>query len=247
MAKQTSLLTFTGKLGDIIGYCRNDHYFFRSMPQAVRQTAATRRAARRFGEASRKGRLIRNAFSAALDVPCDGGHVNRLNKALIAAGSNHPGYMAGFRFNRHAATSLFFAITPGISRNGTLHIPAQQLPQLKGINALEVKVIAARIDFAQRRITGTDAAVIYIDLRQLFEGAALRVEAPGEGTFVVTLQVRGFRDGEASGQRKYLAADIIAVVEQQPRRLCDKPAYWQNARAVSPVHVPGIPIIVQRE
>jgi hypothetical protein len=103
MATQTSLLTFTGKLGNVIGYRRNGRYFLRSMPQTVRQTTAT------------------------------------------------------------------------------------------------------RIDFAQRRVTGTDAAVIYIDPRQFFEGAALPVNVPGKGTLVITLQVRGFRDGAVLGERKYLA------------------------------------------
>ena len=244
MAKQTSLLTFTGRLGDIIGYCRNDRYFLRSMPQTVRQTAATRRAARRFGDASRKGRLIRSAFSAALDVPCDGGHVNRLNKALIAAGSRD---IAGFHFNHRATADIFFAVMPAVFKNGTVRIAAQQLPQFKGIHALEVKVIAARIDFAKGRVTGTDAALIYIDPRQPFEGASLHVDIPGNGILVVTLQVRGFRDGVVSGERKYLAADIIAAVDQQKPPCYHKPAYPQNAGVASPVRMPAIDAIIQRE
>ena len=244
MAKQTSLLTFTGKLGDLIGYHRNGHYFIRSMPQSVRQTTATRRAARRFGEASKTGRLVRHAFSASLDVPCDGGHVNRLNKMLIAAGKDN---LAGFRFNRHASTGFFFAVTPTVSKNGTLHIAAQQLPLLKGIHALELKVIAARIDFAQRRVTGTDAAVIYIDPRKVFEGAALPVNVPGNGTLVITLQVRGFRDGAVLGECKYLAADIIAAVEQQAPQRYRKLAYPPDARVAGRVTMPGSCTIIQRE
>ena len=247
MAKQTSLLTFTGRLGDLIGYRRKDGYFIRSMPQAVRQTTATRRAARRFGEASKQGRLIRSAFSSGLDVPRDGGHVNRLNKMLIAAGKNNPAGIRGFRFNQHAATGFFFTVAPTLSKNGTLRIPAQLLPQPKGISLLEVKVVAARIRFAQRRVTGTDTAAMYIDPSQPFEGASLKVEVPGEGTLVVTLQVRCFRDGELMGQRKYLAADIIAVMEQQRRQLHRKPAYPQDKRTESPLRMPGTCAIIQRE
>jgi hypothetical protein len=216
------------------------------MPQTVRQTTATRRAARRFGNASRKGRLVRSAFSAALDIPCDGSHVNRLNKALIAAGNHYPG-IAGFRFNQRAATGNFFAVMPAVSKNGTLHIAAQQLPLLKGIHALEVKVIAARIDFAQRRVTGTDTALLYIEPRQPFEGATLPVNVPGKGTLVITLQVRGFRDGAVLGERKYLAADIIAAVEQQSPQRYAKPVYPPDARAASRVTMPSICSIIQRE
>ena len=244
MAKQTSLLTFTGKLGDLIGYHRNGHYFIRSMPQSVRQTTATRRAARRFGEASKTGRLVRHAFSASLDVPCEGGHVNRLNKMLIAAGKDN---LAGFRFNRHASTGFFFAVTPTVSKNGTLHIPAQQLPLLKDIPQLEVKVMAARIRFAQRRITGMDTAVMYIDPRQPFEGASLPMEVPGEGTLVVALQVRCFKDGAPTGQRKYLAADIIAVAGEQRRQPGRKPAYPQDTKKARLLRMPGIRAIIQRE
>lgn len=248
MAKQTSLLTFTGKLGDIIGYQRNGSYFIRSKPQAVRQTTATRRAARRFGEASRNGRLIRSAFSSALDVPCDGGHVNRLNKMLITAGPNNPGGLIGFRFNRHASTGFFFAVPPTLSPNGMLRIPAQQLPQLKGIHNLEVKVIAARIRFAQHRVTGAHTAVMHIDPRQPFEGASLQAAVPGEGTLVVTLQVRGFADGGLTGSCKYLAADIIAVAGQQRPRVNRKPASYPRVTEMgSLLRLPGICNILQRE
>ena len=247
MAKQTSLLTFTGRLGDLIGYRRNDGYFIRSTPQAVRQTAATRRAARRFGEASKNGRLVRSAFAPALNIPCDGGHVNRLNKAFIAAGTNAPGALAGFRFNRHASTGTFFTVPPALSRNGILRIPAQQLPQLKGIQQLEVKVIAARVHFAGRRVTGTDTAVMYIDPRLPFEGASLPMEVPGEGTLVVTLQVRCFRDGALTGQRAYMAADIIAVTAQQPRQTRPRRTYPHDTGKAGPLRIPGTCAIIQRE
>ncbi|QEH42433.1 hypothetical protein [Chitinophaga sp. XS-30] len=63
MAKQTSFFTFTGKAGNMIGYYRDGKHYFRGMPETVRQTTATRRAAQRFGAASSKGRLIRSAFA----------------------------------------------------------------------------------------------------------------------------------------------------------------------------------------
>ncbi len=85
MAKQISLITFTGKLGNLIGYERGGKYFLRSMPEIVRQTTATRRAAQRFGIASRKAALIRSAFYDELDIHCDSSHVNRLNRILIGA------------------------------------------------------------------------------------------------------------------------------------------------------------------
>ncbi|MGF6844776.1 hypothetical protein QFZ51_000011 [Chitinophaga sp. W3I9] len=40
MGKQVGIISFTGKLGNLIGYRRNGQYFVRTMPETVRQTAA---------------------------------------------------------------------------------------------------------------------------------------------------------------------------------------------------------------
>ncbi|PSL22838.1 hypothetical protein [Chitinophaga ginsengisoli] len=224
MAKQTSIIPFTGKLGNLIGYERNGEYFLRSMPEIVRQTHATRRAARRFGMASRKAALIRHAFYDDLDIRCDSGHINRLNKALIAAGSNHAA-ITGFRFNQHTGADRFFTVAPTLFRNGTLHIPSQTIAQYKGIAALEVKVIAARIDFIRGQVTGTATATLRINPDMLFEETNIPLDVPGAGTLVVTLQVRGMHKDCVSGNRQYLAADIIAVAAAQTQKCFSKPTY----------------------
>lgn len=219
MAKQNSLIPFIGKLGNRIGYQRNGKYFFRSMPETVRQTVATCRAARRFGMASRKAALIRNAFYDELDIRCDSSHINRLNKVLIAAGNNHAA-LTGFRFNQYTGTDKFFTITPQLSAEGILYIPPQVLAQHKDITALDVKVIAARIDFTTGRIIGTDTAMIMIDTRKSFTGADIALHVPGTGTLVVTLQVRAMHKDGLSRNRQYLAADIIAVMASKTPEVC---------------------------
>lgn len=251
MAKQTSIIPFTGKLGNLIGYERNGQYFLRSMPEVVRQTLATRRAAQRFGLASRKGALIRNAFYNDLDIRCDSGHINRLNRILIAAGSNHAA-MTGFRFNQSVGIDRFFSVAPRLFRNGILHIPAQTLAQYKGITALEVKVIAARIDFITRQVTGIETAMLKIDSCGSFKGINVPLDVPGDGTLLVTLQVRGMHKDGASCNKQYLAADIIAVLEQQTpksvhKRTSLQPAIMQSQMEpnVTPAH--AYQSIIQRE
>jgi hypothetical protein len=224
MAKQHSLIPFTGTLGNLIGYQRNGEYFLRSKPETVRQTVATRHAARRFGIASRKGALIRNAFYGELDIHCDSGHINRLNKVLIAAAGNNAA-MTGFRFNQHTGIDRFFTVAPKLSNDGLLHIPSQALGQHKSITALEVKVIAAHIDFMTRRVTGMETVIMEIDPRQPFSGAEIPVEVSGRGTLVITLQVRGIQKDGFSGNRQYLAADIIAVKEPKTRKPFKKRTY----------------------
>ena len=59
------------------------------MPETVRQTTATRQAARTFGIVSRKGKLIRRAIVPHLDIRYNGALVNRLNQALLKAGQGN--------------------------------------------------------------------------------------------------------------------------------------------------------------
>ncbi|HVI45819.1 MAG TPA: hypothetical protein VM802_13170 [Chitinophaga sp.] len=229
MAKQISIITFTGKLGNLIGYRRNNQHFLRSMPAIVRQTTATRRAAQRFGIASKKGALIRSAFSGKLDVGCDGGHINRLTSRLIPSAGNDTSSITGFRFNRYTGTDRFLPLAPRLSRNGVLHIPPQSLPAHNGIRMLEIKVIATRIDFTTHQVAGTESAVLFVKTGGSFEGAACDVDVPGTGTLVVILQIRGMQDRIPSGNRQYFAADIIAVQPPQmlwkPRRKQFSPEY----------------------
>lgn len=218
MAKQNSLITFTGKLGNIIGYCRDGQYYLRSMPEKVRQTNATRQAAKRFGIASKQAALIRRAVGPDLDIPCDGNHVNRLNKAFLLAGIGNTKGITGFRFNQHTGIEQFLPVAPRFTRDGVLHIPAQTMPQYRQFTALEVKVIATRVDFASRRIIGVDAAMTVIPAMGVFTGTTLSVEVPGNGMLVVIVQIRALNGDVPTNNRHYQAADIIAVVEPKLQR-----------------------------
>ncbi|MBW8686644.1 hypothetical protein [Chitinophaga rhizophila] len=211
MAKQTSLLTFTGKLGNMIGYYRNGRHFVRSMPTITRQTRATRQAAQRFGIASSKGALIRKAFCRELDIPMDSSYINQLTKALIHAGNKDLGKITGFRFNQQTGTDKFFSIPPSLTAADVLHLPAQWLGQHNGATALEIKVIATRISFATQQVKNTEVSQLIIDTSTYFTGADLLINAPGKGILIVVVQVRAIIHGRPSTDRKYSAADIIAV------------------------------------
>ncbi|PWV55882.1 hypothetical protein [Chitinophaga sp. S165] len=251
MAKQSSIITFTGKLGNLIGYQRNGKYFLRSMPEIVRQTANTRRAAKRFGMISKKAALIRNAFYDDLDIRCDSSHINRLNRMLITAAGDHAA-VTGFRFNQYAGTDRFFSIAPRLFRNGILHIPPQTLAQHKDLTALEVKVIATRIDFNTHHVTGTETAIMEIDPHEPFSGADVALDVPGKGTLIITLQVRGLLKDGPSANRQYLAADIIAVMAPQMPVTTNRHNYRHriilpSIRSEHPASVSAIPHTIKRE
>ncbi|WP_142683248.1 hypothetical protein [Chitinophaga polysaccharea] len=215
MAKQIGLLTFTGKLGNVIGYRRNGNYFMRTMPETVHQTMATRQAARNFGIASSKGKLIRRGVTPHLNIK-DSSLVNRLNKALVHTGSNCLQGLKGFRFNRHAATEQFFCEQPFVSSKGSLIIPAQLLPATGTATHLEIKFISARINIKEQRIVRSTSATIIIDLSRPFNGATLEAAVPGNGTLILVLQIRTFNGQEATGNRRFMAADIIGIMPSRP-------------------------------
>jgi len=212
MAKQIGLLRFTGKLGNIIGYRRNGNYFVRTMPEAVRQTAATRQASRNFGVASRKGKLIRRAIVPELHIHHDGSLVNRLNKALIQTNSESLRGIEGFRINRHTGTEQFFSQQPVVSQRGVVRIPAQTLPSQENFSHLEITVTAVRISFKERRITGRSSTTATINLNQPFSGMELDTATPGKGMLLIILQVRSFKGTDATANRRFFAADIMAVL-----------------------------------
>lgn len=249
MATLNSFITFTGRLGNVIAYTRNGRHYLRTCPERVRQTAGTRRSAQWFGAASRKGALIRSAITPDLGIHCDGSLVNRLNSAIVHAGRNNHAGLLGFRFNPYTDTRMFFSQPPGRFKDGKLHIPAQDLPVHGGATRMEVTVIATRIDFGNRRIIGTDASAVDIDLEQPFSGADLFVEVPGKGTLVITLQVRLFVGNEVLLNRKYKAADIVAVVENVAPKVQVAVHHAHPLCVVPSAMVPVIAgqVIVQRE
>jgi hypothetical protein len=247
MAKQMSVIPFTGKLGPIIGYKRNGQYFLRSMPASVRQTPATRRASRRFGIASRKAAFIRHAFYPHLDIHCDGGHINRLNKLFIAAGDDHAA-ITRFRFNQHTGVDRFFTVAPRLLSNSILHIPAQTIVGDKGIVALEVKVIATRINFISRQLAGSETVTLMLNPDIFFEETDVSLNVPGEGSLVVVFQVRAMYKDGPSGNRQHMAADIIAVAAPQVPPYANKRTYPRRTILLRDlIHPYAYPSVVQLE
>jgi hypothetical protein len=226
MALQTGLFKFTGQLDNVIGYRRNGKYFLRSAPEKVRQTAATKRAARSFGIASHKGKLLRRALLPQLDMRYDGTLVNRLNKLFIQAGRDHFPNLQGFHFNKHTGLEKLFLLPPVFTTNGTLHIPAQELlPQGKATH-IELRLMATRISFAENCVISTEAATAIINLNEPFNGMALSVPTDGKGALIVVLQYRSYTvcNGHfsLSRDRRYMAADVITISIPAEKELIPK-------------------------
>ncbi|MBW8687473.1 hypothetical protein [Chitinophaga rhizophila] len=236
MAKQTSLITFTGRLSQMVGYRRGGRYFLRSIPAVVRQTAATRNAALRFGIASKQSALIRSAFKPILDVCCDTSHINRLNKVLIQAGRQQVTAVQGFRFNQYTGIDRFLPTAPVLSAEKALHIPAQVVAKVKGVDSLEVKIITALISFGLNKVVGTSTTSMTVKAGARFEGATIPVDICGTGTLVVVMQIRAMYQGQVVSEGQYAAADIVAVAPVNTARL-----HYPQELGQPPVAMPYYP------
>ena len=242
MAKQTGIYKFTGRIDNVIGYRRNGVYCVRTMPETVRQTAATRRAARSFGVASRKGKLIRRALCPYMDTRHDGTYVNRLNTALVKAGKGNLQLLQAFRFNKHNTVGNLFLIPPVLTPEGLVQIPAQEFLVPEKANRLEIRVIAARINFAEQRVVAVNAVTEIIDLTRPFNGTEFNVSVAGKGTLILAMQVRACDElnGElyAIGGRRYMAADIISIIPEDVAVQKEKKS--KGKRPVYREHIPQI-------
>ena len=208
MAIQTGQIRFTGRVGDLISYYRNGMHCLRSRPATVHQTKATRQAAQQFGIASRKGKLIRQAFAPHLNGRKDGGWVNRLNKTLIQSGLEG---LKGYRFNQQTGIDTFFPQFT-INNNNLLQIPAQVLPALpRKVTHLEVKLIAASINFNTGRVISTVSQSRFLNLAQPFEGLQFDAIAAKQGSLILALQVNAFQDNLPLLDKRFLTTDLIAI------------------------------------
>ncbi|ASZ13248.1 hypothetical protein KTO58_08095 [Chitinophaga pendula] len=209
MARQTGWLTFTGRLGNHIGYRRNGTYFLRSMPSSVHQTTATKQAARRFGIASRKARLIRQACIPAINIPQDGHIVNHLNKHCLRAGSDITA-LNGFRFNKHNGLDKYCIAIPQLLPHHQLLIPPGAFHT--NTPSLQLKLVAVRLNFNTLRITASRTSIIHINTQQPFHGLLLDCSLPGHGSLLLILQITPSSPQRRKTSKRAIVADIIAVI-----------------------------------
>jgi hypothetical protein len=80
MARQMGPFFFVGAYNGMVGYKVGDKYFFRSIPDHVTQTTATKKAAEDFSAASSCSKLVRQALHQSMDLKQEHQLTNRLNK-----------------------------------------------------------------------------------------------------------------------------------------------------------------------
>ena len=246
MPRQEGPPYFTGKINGWIGYKRNGIYFIRKAEVEVRQTAATKQAAKDFSSASSCGKLIRQALHKVMDLQQDEFLAPRLNKLMAKVlredkvhqtgqkviKAEHLHLLQGFSFNKETKIdNVLLALQTDITYDEHITIRIASIPKLKYTDStthIEIKAIAISPDFAKgtckqavseaRKIKASETTLPSMELMVL---------RPGNQATIVILQVRPLelvnKKYYELEDKKYLAADIITVLPAIPLTLFKKP------------------------
>jgi hypothetical protein len=266
MGKQTSIVRYTGKVGNLVGYYHKGKLCFRSLPEQVNISEATKRSATDFGTASKAAKLVRYALKPELGIRHDSDLTNRLNTSLLKvlyAGSQQKGarginrkyldMLAGFKLNENTELGRLLPFKPQVVQNGNslrIAIPAMEAGSIrhaKNTTHIELKAIAAGVNFSEGDYEQAVSAKVLIDIRKPAEAQDLVLPfKAGDAETIVVFQVKAFSEEGGklyeSGNRKYFAADIIDIIPSLPEETI-LPTYnngWEQKPVFMPVNVMSI-------
>jgi hypothetical protein len=198
MARSKGMLTFSGKVGDLIfTNKKGKNYVKTKSTKPLNLTEATRKSSSDFGEASRTGAKIRKAFKPLFDKFGSDTLINRLNKELVAVLKIVPNEFAGHKKMIQGNVGLLTAFPSYTIRKidnllnrlplftifpKHLHIEMmEKLPDrtllnpFKNATAGRIKLMVYNMDLngTHDEIIPISPLTIYID--QPFDGAKLKV------------------------------------------------------------------------
>lgn len=240
-------LKLEGRVGDLIFYRRGSKFYCRSMPvyRPESMTAASKQSAKEFGQASRAGKVLRQALEGVWPVPPDGGMINRLNKTLYSALRKDTARrrgkrvitpaalretLWGFSFNNKAQLHVQAAVTrqPG----GAIQVKLpdewpilQKMPP--GATHIELQTLALSVDFSTGRCQITDSVTDTLCAEDMHSGRLpLLQPGPSRTSTLIVVQIRYLKE-EVDGKLYTLGgrgcnlswvADVLAP-EKQPASL----------------------------
>ncbi|PWV56012.1 hypothetical protein [Chitinophaga sp. S165] len=257
MGKQQGILPFTGQLGDRVGYLRNGKYFLRRKALEVRQSPATKRAAKDFGTASKAGAQLRHALYTELHRYYDSNVITRLNKALTGAIQNDQYRPAGerrlnvtnmqslndFHFSAHSNHQRLLSCTQVISEDvqGRVQLSFSGLrPNApKGVTDVSIKAIIISANFERSALEVSASETVTITNRKPCDAITLTIgpipgtSAAHKGLRIVLIEVQPHIgvNGQLlpSGNRQGYALDVIAVLPPVSQLVKVQREYKNNA------------------
>jgi hypothetical protein len=216
-------------------------YLIRRAPETVKQTTATKRAAKDFGIASKSSRLIRNALHEYTQHCYDNTLHYRLNaimgKILCADGRRmltaaNMQSLKNFQFNKAASIDQLLKITPVIKKNdrddlcislaGTF---CNSNRALRNTTHLSIKAIGLSINFTKHTTQQVLSEAVIIRRGEVRYPVTLKLNKNSRNITLILLEVQSFYEVNGdllpSQNKASYALDVIAVIPapEQPKEV----------------------------
>ncbi|NEU09198.1 hypothetical protein GZH53_12800 [Flavihumibacter sp. R14] len=224
---------FIGTIDNLIYYKWMDKYCIRTTPKQMRQSEATKRAAKVFGIASSRSKIIRQLLAPALTDPNDKILHSRLRNALIAALSRsneeaestatHP--LKGFSFNDSLPLSegikFPIRIFPEDSTKIKIEIaafdPQSTIVAPAGTTRVQVDFTIARFSFDDMQAFRSEFATLNIAFTEALEPPrVLDLEDPGDepGVLMIVAALSYWKDSNRMTGGAYQPVEVMAVYKR---------------------------------
>lgn len=238
MAEQQNIFSYTGNLGDKVGYRRGGKYFLRKKAAPYALSEKSYKSAREFGLASKASVLLRNALDHLFLTPFKTNLHNRISKVfgeIIRSGTpndagrrsvfdGYVGLLKGFEFNKDRRFSDLVSLESKysiiakeiwIDLFSTAPVFSKNIPDKA--ERVELRVCTAWIDFANSVSETLNASPVLLPVGKPFKGGRLKIAIPQEGEWVFVVLFRACFDRNSSGElsligNKRFQGGVIAEV-----------------------------------
>ncbi|UYQ91096.1 hypothetical protein MKQ68_13435 [Chitinophaga horti] len=257
MAIQTGIFPFTGKLGNVIGYNYRGKSCMRSMPAFVKQTTATRQAARDFGTASRCARILRHALENVADLTYDTTFGNRLNRAMgevLRADRTHKrgrrtmcygdlSRLNGLRVNANTFVHDDIEIVRHFDGAVSVSVTNPCSYLAPKATALQYRAIALVPDFNLGTCTAVVSGSVLFNPAAPQQGVELHLPVPADKQVIILLEVTCYNANGPMRMKYFNALDVMAVMppmKPAPRTKKQPRVRDRGARNTAAVSLPVI-------
>lgn len=219
---------------------RNDNLIFykwqeidcvRTFPAQVRQTDATKEAAKNFGKVSSRSKILRNLLAPLISDPKNKDMQVRLKKALLKSllstsktkTLDHP--LLGFRFNQSSELKAHLKFDLNITEQagGKINIempvtsPRDSIEAPAGTSMIELHFIAVYFSFENDRCFSMPGFVNIPYSNDLYpaQSVVLKAKSEASGIMVVAVALRFRNQRLTNNKEKYMPAEIVAVFDKR--------------------------------
>lgn len=227
MARQVGM-EITGTIGNVIFYERQGSYLLRTVQK---QAEASKKAAKKFGQASSTAKILRQLLLPLLPNPKDRDMQNRLTPAMrefLSTISDNSSInpvsnpLAGFRFvgSSDLKHCLHFSIGIMQQADGNIHVeipainPYQSISAPEGTDRIELRLMSA--SFSTSKSLGSASMpgvlnIIYTDEMQPAESFILKKQADAGGIIVIAAALSYWKNERLISKVGYMPVEIVGV------------------------------------